>query len=134
MCSVPYFEVLVNKRTLHFRFVIISYFIFHWNGQVNLRNFETSSVHLWVYPLSNAFYFIVILTWSPIENVGVKVLPPNSGYKFLHTLYSFSLRFATIGVIFIYEWIVLLYWSKSKWSTSTNFLVLLAEKYLNIFA
>ena len=37
------------------------------------------------------------------DNFDVKVLSPNSGYKFLHTLFSFSLRRAAFGVIFIDE-------------------------------
>ena len=46
-------------------------------------------------------------------------------------MFSFSLWLASCGVIFIDEWIVLLYWSTNKSSRSTNFLVLLAVTDLN---
>ena len=93
MCLDTFLEFLFIKRTLNFLSVIISYFIFHWNGQLNLRNFK----NLFGSPLSVTFmkqiFFFLILTLSPIENCGAKILPPNSGYKFCHTLFSFSLFF-----------------------------------------
>ena len=126
-------KFLLVKQTLNFLSVIISYFVCHWNCQLNFWNFR----NLFRPPLSVSLikhiFFFVIRTLSPIENFEAKVLPPNSGYKFLHTLFSFFLRLASFGDIFIYEWIVLLYWSTSKSSTSTYFVVLLAEKYLTIF-
>ena len=68
---------------------------------MNLRNFK----NLFRPPLSvtiiKCFLFFVIRTLSPIENFGVKVLPPNSGYNFLQTLFSFSLRLAFFGVILL---------------------------------
>ena len=70
---------------------------------MNIRNFK----NLFRPPLSVTFIKcliqFVIRTLSAIENFDVKVLPSNSGYKFLHTLFSFSLRLASFGVIFIGE-------------------------------
>ena len=127
-------KFLFIKQILNFLSVIISYFICHWNGQLNFGNCKNLFRPSLSVSFIKYFLFFVILTWSPIENFSVKVRPPNSGYKFLHTLFSFSLRLASFGIIFIDEWIALLYWSTSKSSTSTYFLVLLAEKYLNIFS
>ena len=96
-------KFLFVKRTLKFLSVIISYFICHWNRQLNFRNCK----NLYSPSLSVSFikYFIFLCysNMTPIENFDVKVLPTNSGYKFIHTLFSFSLRFASIGVIFIEE-------------------------------
>ena len=125
-------KFLFIKRTMNFLSVIISYFI--WNGQLNFINFE----NLFHPSLSVSFikcvlflgYSKIITNW----NFGVKVLPPNFWYKFLRTLFSFSVQLAFMVVIFIYDWIALLYWSTSKSSTSANFLLLLPVKYLVIFS
>ena len=102
------------KCILYFPFVILYVIgIVNWIFEI----LKTSFVHHLVYPLANLFFFFVIVTLSPIENFGFKVLLPNSGYKFIHTLFSFSLRRASFGVIFIDEWIALLYRSASTSST-----------------
>ena len=133
MSCFVFWSFLLVKRTLNFLSVIISYFICHWNCQLNFRNFKNlfrpsfSESYQYI-SFIKYFFFFAILTLSPIENFCDKDLPPNSGYKFLHTLFSFSLRLASFGVIFIDEWIALLYWFTSKSSTSTYFIVLSAEK------
>ena len=120
-------KVLLIKRTLYFLSVIISYFICHWKRQFNCRNFK----NLFRPSLSVSFIkcFLFLCYFNVITNFGVMILPPNSRYKLFHTSFSFSLCIASLGVIFIDEWIALLYWSTSMSNTSTNFLVLLAEKY-----
>ena len=49
-----------------------------------LEILNISSVERGVKPFSNKFVFVVVLTLSPTENFGVRVLP-KSGYKFLQT-------------------------------------------------
>ena len=51
-----------------------------------LENLNISSVQRGVNPFSNNLVFFVILTLSPTENLGVKVLP-KSGYKFHQTVF-----------------------------------------------
>ena len=127
------FEVLVRKkRTWYFLSVTISYFLCHRNCQLNFTKFNN-----FFRPYLSVFFitcFLFLCYSNIIGHFGGKVLPPNSGYKFIHILFSFSLRFASFAVIYMDEWIALLYRSASKSSTPTNFLVLLADKYLNIFS
>ena len=82
-------KFLFIKGTLNFRSVIISYFICHWNGQLNYLNFE----NLFRLPLSvNFIKHIFFLSYSniiTIKHFEANVLPPNFGYKFLHTLFRF---------------------------------------------
>ena len=91
-------KFLFLKQSLNFLSVIISYFICHWNGQLNFGNLK----NLFRPSLSVSFIkCFLFLCYSTIGNFGVKVLPPNFLYQFLHTLFSFSLRLASFGFIFI---------------------------------
>ena len=87
MCLGTSFGVLVYKTNLEFPLSCNQLFYMSLEWSLNLRNFK----NLFRLPLSVTFikdiFFFVILTLSPIENFGAKVLPPNSGYKFLHTIY-----------------------------------------------
>ena len=124
-------KFLFIKRTLNFLSVITSYFICHWNVQLNFRNCKNLFRPSLSVSFIKCFLFFVILTLSPIEKFGVKDLPPNCGYKFFHTLISFSYDvLPSESFLSMNE----LYYGTSKSSTSTNFLVLLAQKYLNIFS
>ena len=77
------------KRTLYFLSVVISYFIYHWNRQLNFRNCKNLFRPSLSVSFIKIFFFFVILTWSQIENFGVKVLTQNYEYKFLHFIFVF---------------------------------------------
>ena len=63
--------------------------LFYMSLEWSIEILKTSSVHLWVYPLSNVFFFFVILTWSPIE-----ILEPRSYHQILDINFSkFYFRF-----------------------------------------
>ena len=100
-------KFLFIKRTLNFLSFIISYFICHWNDQINCWHFKNLFRPSLSVSFIKCFLFFVILRLSPIINYGVMVLIPNSGYRFLHTLLSFSLRLASFRVIL---WINELYY------------------------
>ena len=96
-------KFLFVKRTLNFLSVITSYFVYHWYNELNFRNCK----NLFRSSLSVSFIeCFLFLRYSNIitnRKLGAKVLPPNSRYKFLHTLFSFSLRLASFRVMFIDE-------------------------------
>ena len=80
-------KFLFIKRILNFVSVIISYFICHWNGQLhfgNCKNLFRSSLSV---SFIKCFLFLCYSNMITNQKFGVNILPPNSGYKFLHTLF-----------------------------------------------
>ena len=75
MCRRRLLKFLFIKRTLNFLSVIISYFICHWNGQLNHRNLKNLFRPRFSVTFIKQIFFLVILTLSPLENFEAKVLP-----------------------------------------------------------
>ena len=96
-------KFLFIKGTLYFLSVIISYFICHSDCQLNIINF----INFFRSSLSVAFIkrFLFLCYFNIITNgkFWCNGLSPNSGYKFLDSLFLFSLRLASFRVIFIDE-------------------------------
>ena len=82
-------KFLFIKRTLNFFFVIISYFVYHWNGQLNFRKCKNLFRPYLSVSFIKCFLFFVILTLSSIESFGVKFLTPNSGHRVRHIYFRF---------------------------------------------
>ena len=123
-------KFLFIKRTLNFLSVKISYFICYWNGQLNLRNCKNLFRPSLSLPFINCFPFHCYSNMIINQKFGVKVLPPNLDINFFTPYFRFPYDlFLSVSFLLMNE----LYWSTSRSSTSTNFLVLLAEKYLNLF-